>query len=98
MSREKPLTLANFHASFEGRVPSCLTAKGPARPESGAGRQVAYFHSDGSFQIRLPPGENTIKYTPPAPWSLVDSPTGLDKTFSLTEGQHLRLDLWVTAK
>lgn len=93
----KPLTLADFHASFAGRVPSCLTAKGPARPESGAGRQVAYFRSDGSFEVRLPPGENTIRFSPPAPWTLADYPDGLDKTFSLAEGQHLRLDLWVEA-
>lgn len=94
----KPLTLTEFHSLCDETGLTRPTVTDPTRPKSDAGRQPFDFHSDGSFLIRVPPGENTISYTPPAPWSLVDHPTGLHKTFSLTEGQHLRLDLWLTAK
>ncbi len=93
----RPLTLANFHSLFDETLYTSMTVTVPARSKPGPGEQAVDIASDGSFQLRVPPGENTVKYTPPAPWSLVDYPTGLDKTFSLAEGQHLRLDLWLQA-
>jgi beta-lactamase regulating signal transducer with metallopeptidase domain len=93
----KPLTLADFHSLFDETRYTSMTVTVPARSKPGPGEQAVDIASDGSFQLHVPPGKNTIKFSPPAPWSLVDYPTGLDKTFSLAEGQHLRLDLWVEA-
>jgi hypothetical protein len=62
---------------------------------SGQTRQAVRFDRDGAYEIRLPPGENAVTLYLPKPWKLVDYPMGLDKTFSLADGQDVRLDLWV---
>jgi hypothetical protein len=91
----KPMTLAEFCAPVDKRVSVYLAVKGPDRPKSGPGQHGVTFRNDGSFEVRLPPGENMITFTPPEPWKMFNSAIGVEGTQLLVDGQDRRLDLWV---
>lgn len=91
----KPLTLAEFCTPVDQRVSVYLAVKGPDRPNSGPVHHGVTFRNDGSFEVRLPPGESMITFTPPKPWKMFNSAIGVEKTLSLVDGQDRRLDLWV---
>jgi hypothetical protein len=65
---------------------------GPAHPRSGAWVQTTKSAADGSYSLRVPPGEQYVyyqSYQPPAGFSL---PQQANLTVTVAEGQTLMVD------
>ncbi|NLS98096.1 MAG: M56 family metallopeptidase [Planctomycetaceae bacterium] len=94
----RSLDLAEIKALAADTAPMRLTVAAPSDREAGPSPVAVEFAADGSYLLDVAPGEATVSFAPNRPWVLIDRPDGLEKTFSLVEGQDIRMDLWVVVK
>ena len=80
----EPMSYADFVAQIKVRGRPFIRVQGPARPRSGPGCMAATFQPDGSYSLRVPPGDNFVRFYPTRPWRLVRAAMRSDPDRSVT--------------